>query len=111
MLRDCLLQLTRSLIRDAIFSQIEPPRRVDCFTPLWKHMRKVSFPRTQRYISPLRHWTGSRQPYGCQLALLSNEKSKNGDRSTKPAHKFMAIIPLLAIDLKATSNDNPTNDF
>ena len=36
---------------------------------------------------------------------------KNGGRGTKPAYKFMVINPLVAIELKATPNGNPTNDF
>ena len=36
---------------------------------------------------------------------------KNGVRGTKPACIFMAINSLLAIELKATLNGYPTNDF
>ena len=36
---------------------------------------------------------------------------KNGSKGTKPAYKFMVSIPLLAIELKATPNGNPINDF
>ena len=36
---------------------------------------------------------------------------KNGGRGTKPAYILMAMIPLLAIQLKATCNGNPTCDF
>ena len=36
---------------------------------------------------------------------------KNGGRDTKPTYIFMVIIPLLVIELKATLNGNPRNDF
>ena len=36
---------------------------------------------------------------------------KNGRRGTKPAYKFIVVIPLLAIELKTTLNGYPTNDF
>ena len=36
---------------------------------------------------------------------------KNGGRDTKPAYKFMVIIPFLAIELKASTNGDPTNDM
>ena len=36
---------------------------------------------------------------------------ENGGSGTKPAYKFMLISALLAIELKATPNDNPTNDI
>ena len=36
---------------------------------------------------------------------------KNGDRGTKPTYIFMVINPLLVIELKATPNGNPSNDF
>ena len=36
---------------------------------------------------------------------------KNGGRGTKPTYIFMVIILLLVIELKATLNGNPSNDF
>ena len=36
---------------------------------------------------------------------------KNGGRGNKPTYIFMVIIPLLVIELKATPNDNPNDDF
>ena len=36
---------------------------------------------------------------------------KNSGRGTKPTYKFMVIISLLVIELKATPNGNPTNNF
>ena len=36
---------------------------------------------------------------------------KNGGRGTKPTDIFMVIIPLLVIELKATPNGNPSDDF
>ena len=36
---------------------------------------------------------------------------KNGGRGTKPTYIFMVIIPLLVIELKATPNGNPNDDF
>ena len=36
---------------------------------------------------------------------------KNGGRGTKPTDIFMVIIPLLVIELKATPNGNPRDDF
>ena len=36
---------------------------------------------------------------------------KNGGRGTKPTYIFMVIIPLLVIELKATLNGNPSDDF
>ena len=42
---------TRSWVSHAVFSQTEPPRRVDCLFSLWDYGRKVSFPRTHRYIA------------------------------------------------------------
>ena len=54
-----------------IFSQTRPPRRVDCLVPLWEYGRKVSFPRTQRYITQFRNRTESRQPCSCQLVHIS----------------------------------------
>ena len=36
---------------------------------------------------------------------------RNSVRGTKPYYKFMMIIPLFVIDLKAISNGNLTNDF
>ena len=36
---------------------------------------------------------------------------KHDGRSTKPVYKFMASIPLQAIELKATPDGNPTNEF
>ena len=41
----------------------------------------------------------------------SNHKIKNGGRGTKPTDIFMVIIPLLVIELKATPNGNPRDDF
>ena len=38
-------------------------------------------------------------------------KINNDSRDTKSAYKFMVIIPLMAIELKATPNGNPTNYF
>ena len=32
-------------------------------------------------------------------------------RGTQPAYKFMVIIPLLTIELKATPSGNPTKHF
>ena len=43
--------------------------------------------------------------------LLNCHLIKNSGRDTKPAYKFMAIISLLAIELKATPNGNQTNNF
>ena len=37
--------------------------------------------------------------------------NKYGGRGTKPTYMFMVIIPLLVIELKATPNGNPSNDF
>ena len=59
----------RSLIRYASLNQTGPPRRVDYLAPLWEYLRKVSFRRTQRYISQFRNRTGSRLPCDCLLAL------------------------------------------
>ena len=37
---------------------------------------------------------------------------KNGGRGTKPTtYIFVVIIPLLVVELKATPNDNSSNDF
>ena len=36
---------------------------------------------------------------------------ENGGGGTEPAHEFMVIIPLLAIELKAIANVNPNDDF
>ena len=36
---------------------------------------------------------------------------EDGGRGTKPTYIFMVIIPLLVIELKATPNGNPNNDF
>ena len=36
---------------------------------------------------------------------------KNGGRGTKPTYIFLVIIPLLVIELKATPNGNPSDDF
>ena len=36
---------------------------------------------------------------------------ENGGRGTKPTDIFMVIIPLLVIELKATPNGNPSDDF
>ena len=36
---------------------------------------------------------------------------KNGGRGTKPTYIFIVIIPLLEIELKATPNDNTSDDF
>ena len=41
----------------------------------------------------------------------SDTKIKNGGRGTKPTYIFMVIIPLLVIELKATPNGNPNDDF
>ena len=38
-------------------------------------------------------------------------KLKNGSRGTKPTYLFMVIIPLLVMELKATPNGNPSNNF
>ena len=62
---------SRSLIRHAIFSQTKPLRRVNCLISLWKYRRKVSFPRTQRFVARLMNQTDSRQLSYCQLALFS----------------------------------------
>ena len=35
----------------------------------------------------------------------------NGGRGTKPTYIFLMIIPLLVIELKATPNGNPSDDF
>ena len=37
--------------------------------------------------------------------------NKNGGRGTKPTYIFLVIIPLLVIELKATANGNPSDDF
>ena len=42
--------------------------------------------------------------------LLNSHLIKNGSSSTKPAYKFMVIILLLVIELKATHNGSSTND-
>ena len=36
---------------------------------------------------------------------------KNGGRGTKPTYIFLVIVPLLVIELKATPNGNPSDDF
>ena len=36
---------------------------------------------------------------------------KNGGRGIKPTYIFLVIIPLLVIELKATPNGNPSDDF
>ena len=36
---------------------------------------------------------------------------KNGGRGTKPTYIFLVIIPLSVIELKATPNGNPSDDF
>ena len=36
---------------------------------------------------------------------------KNGGRGTKPTYIFLVIILLLVIELKATHNGNPSDDF
>ena len=36
---------------------------------------------------------------------------KNGGWGTKPTYIFLVIIPLLVIELKATHNGNPSDDF
>ena len=36
---------------------------------------------------------------------------KNDGRGTKPTYIFLVIIPLLVIELKATPNGNPSDDF
>ena len=36
---------------------------------------------------------------------------KNGGRGTKPTYIFLVIIPLLVIELKATPNGNPSDNF
>ena len=38
-------------------------------------------------------------------------QSQNGGRGTKPTYIFLVIIPLLVIELKATPNGNPSDDF
>ena len=43
--------------------------------------------------------------------LDSSVLFKNGGRGTKSTYIFMVIIPLLVIELKATPNGNPSNDF
>ena len=35
----------------------------------------------------------------------------NGGRGTEPTYIFLVIIPLLVIELKATPNGNPSDDF
>ena len=42
---------------------------------------------------------------------LTYTKFKNGGRGTKPIYIFLVIIPLLVIELKATPNGNPSDDF
>ena len=37
--------------------------------------------------------------------------TEDGGRGTKPTYIFMVIIPLLVIELKATPNGNPNDDF
>ena len=41
--------------------------------------------------------------------VLIPRKIKNGGRGIKPAFKFMVITSLLAVELKATLDGNPTN--
>ena len=43
--------------------------------------------------------------------IFTSFLDKNGDSDTKPAYKFIVINPLLVIELNATPNLNPTNDF
>ena len=43
--------------------------------------------------------------------MLHLSRIKNGGRGTKPTYLFMVIIPLLVIELKATPNGNPSDDF
>ena len=48
----------------------------------------------------------------CKMSLHQHcTKLKNGGRGTKPTYIFMVIIPLLVIELKATPNGNPNDDF
>ena len=42
---------------------------------------------------------------------MINVEFENGGRSTKPTYILMVIIPLLVMELKATPNGNPSNDF
>ena len=42
---------------------------------------------------------------------FTTSETENGDRYNRPAFEFMVIIPFLAIQLKATPNNNLTNDF
>ena len=60
-----------SVVMQSTFSQTGPPRRVDCLVRCGSI--QVSFPMTQRCNAQFRDRTGSRQPCGCQLALLSTE--------------------------------------
>ena len=56
----------------------------------------------------------SRFPVHCSTtrANLTNSRMfKNGGRGTKPTYIFLVIIPLLVIELKATPNGNPSDDF
>ena len=46
----------------------------------------------------------------CRACCLLG-KFKNGGRGTTPTYIFMVIIPLLVIELKATPNGNPSDDF
>ena len=45
------------------------------------------------------------------LNTLMKKLHRNDGRSTKSAYKFMVIILLLAIELKAATNGNSTNDL
>ena len=46
-----------------------------------------------------------------EIFVLQCLSIKNSGRSTQPAYIFMVITPLMAIELKATPNGNPTNNF
>ena len=43
--------------------------------------------------------------------FLNYHLFKNGGRGTKPTYIFMVIIPYLVMELNATPNGNPSDDF
>ena len=46
-----------------------------------------------------------------RVEFLKCHEIRNCGIGTKPVCKFIVIISLLAIELKATPNGNPTNNF
>ena len=55
MLHDLRLPTTPTRSLSSVFSQTEPPRRVDCSAPLWDCWHNVSFPKALRCTAQFRN--------------------------------------------------------